>query len=366
MKARYARGCTGVCTLLFAGLILSCTRPAEESRRRTEGPFVPFVQGEQTGDQGKDKPVIGFSIATDTFIVERWNKDMKIFSSAVQELGAEVIVQLSAGGAREQISQINYMLNRNIDILVVVAHYTEELAGAVKLMQDRGVPVIAYDRLILGTPLDAYVSFDSREVGRLFGRACIAAVPRGKYLHVNGSLHDINSFQISSGLHDIIDPLVEAGDIELIREIWLDEWSFDEALEKVGAIFEESTDFDVISCGNDQIAGAVIQLLSERRLAGKVVVVGQDAELISCQHILEGLQLMTVYKPIGRLASRAAQVAMGIINHDPLPPDEYVDNQSGVPIPSYIETPIAVNRDNMEVVIKDGFHTWEDVYRNVK
>ncbi|MDR3130725.1 MAG: substrate-binding domain-containing protein [Treponema sp.] len=320
-----------------------------------------------TADKGPDKSevTIGFSVATDTFIVERWNKDIKVFSGEAQELGARTIVQLSAGGTLEQIAQINYMVNQNIDILVVIAHDTEELAGAVRQVREAGIYVIAYDRLIMGTPLDAYISFDNRMIGVLFGQALIQAVPKGKYLVVNGSLHDINSFEVSAGLHEVIDPAIAAGDIQLEQEIWLDEWSFDEALEKIGAIFEETTDFDAIACGNDAIAGAAIQLLAERRLAGEVMVVGQDAELISCQHILEGLQLMTVYKSIGKLAARAAKIAVALVNKTIVPQDTMTDNRSGVMIPSYIEMPVMVDKNNMDVIIKDGFHSYEDVYRNV-
>jgi D-xylose transport system substrate-binding protein len=308
---------------------------------------------------------IGFSVATDTFIIERWNKDVKVFSGAVQELGGDVIVQLSAGGTREQIAQINYMVNQNIDILVVIAHDTEMIAGVIKQIRDAGIPVIAYDRMIQGVPLDAYISFNSQEVGRQFGLALRGAVPRGKYLIVNGSLHDTNTFQISAGLHGIIDPLIAAGDLQIEREIWLEEWSYDEALEKLRGILEETTAFDAIACGNDAIAQAAIQLLSERRMAGKITIVGQDAELISCQHIVEGLQLMTVYKPIGRLASRAAALAMAIAEKRTIPHDALLDNGSGVQIPSYIEAPIAVFKDNMDEVIRDGFHSYEDIYRNV-
>jgi D-xylose transport system substrate-binding protein len=169
----------------------------------------------------------------------------------------------------------------------------------------------------------------------------------------------------------MIDPAIGRGELSLIREIWLEEWSFDEALEKIGEVFEETLDadpafrLDAISCGNDQIAGAAVQLLAERRLAGKVAVVGQDAELINCQYIMEGVQLMTAYKPIGRLGVRAARLALSIAGKKPLPPDLLLDNRSGVSIPSYIERPIAVYKENMEVVIKDGFHSYEDIYRTV-
>jgi D-xylose transport system substrate-binding protein len=347
------------CIIAAAFAVVSCSPRGEAS-----GPAAP-------ADAGKDKQrarsiTIGFSIATDTFIIERWNKDIKIFTGAARELGADVIVQLSAGGTKEQIAQINFLWDRRIDVLVVIAHDTDMNAGVVKQARDSGVPVIAYDRMIQGVPIDAYVSFDNKEVGRLLGRALAEAVPRGDYLVVNGSIRDNNSYEVNHGIHEILDPMIKRGDVRIAEEIWLEEWSFDEALEKIGAFLERSTDIDAISCGNDQIANAAIQLLSERRMAGRVAVVGQDADLINCQRVVEGTQLMTVYKPIGKLASRAARLAMAIVEKTAFPYDTLMDNKSGEAIASYIETPVAVYKRNMdETVVKDGFHSQEDVYRNV-
>jgi D-xylose transport system substrate-binding protein len=358
-------------------LLFSSCNPSPRSREEnsgtagTAGAGSRSLAGQDTdsfqtdGAKAPSRPVIGFSIATATFIIERWNKDLKVFSGAAQELGADVIPYLTAGGTREQVAQINYLVNRNIDLLVVIAHDTEAIAGAIKQVRDAGIPVIAYDRLISGTPVDAYISFDSREVGRAYGRALREAAPRGRYLVVNGSLHDFNSFEISGGLHEILDPHIASGDIILGKEIWLEEWSFDEALEKIDGIFSEDLRWDAIACGNDAIAGAAIQLLAERRKAGEVAIVGQDAELINCQRIVEGLQLMTVYKPIGKLGSRAARLALAIIRKENYPPDLMLENGSGVLIPSYIEKPVAVFKDNVDVVIRDGFHSREDVYRNI-
>jgi D-xylose transport system substrate-binding protein len=75
---------------------------------------------------------------------------------------------------------------------------------------------------------------------------------------------------------------------------------------------------------------------------------------------------MTVYKPIGKLAVRAAELAVSIVNKEQLLYDTLMDNGSNTMIPSYVEKPIAVYSRNMdETVIKDGFHSAEDVYRNV-
>jgi D-xylose transport system substrate-binding protein len=317
---------------------------------------------------GEKRPVkIGFSIATDTFIIERWNKDIKIFSLAAREAGAEVVVQLSAGGTKEQIAQIEFLLTQDIDVLVLIAHDTEMLSGVVKKARDVKIPVIAYDRLIMGVSIDAYISFNNREVGRLFGKALMKKVPRGKYLIVNGSVRDNNSYEVNAGLHEVIDPYVRENGIRVLEEIWLDEWSSDEARLKIGKVLEQTRDIDAISCANDQIAGAAIQLLSEYRLAGKVAVVGQDADIGACQKVVEGTQLMTVYKPILVLATRAAQLAVSIVKGEKLDPDFMVDNRSGMPIPFFMEEPVPVFPENMDsTVIRDGFHSLEDVYRNVR
>ncbi len=348
--------------LLVSVLSVSCDGKKDLARNKG-GVAGSEPSGSETPRTGV---TIGFSIATDTFIIERWNKDMKIFSGAARELGADVIIQLSAGGTKEQIAQINFLVNRQIDVLVVIAHDTEMLGPAIRQVKASGIPVVAYDRMVMGVPLDAYISFDNREVGRLFGRALAAAVPEGRYLVVNGSVHDNNSFMVHDGLFEVLDPLVQSGKIRVTHEIWLDEWSSDEALQKIGRVFEETTEFDAISCANDQIANAAIQLLSERRLAGKVAVGGQDADLITCQRVVEGTQLMTVYKPIAKLASRAAGLAIALAAKTAFPYDTLLDNGSGTMIPSYIEKPTALYKSNMdETIIKDGFHASEDVYRNI-
>ncbi|MDA3948930.1 MAG: substrate-binding domain-containing protein [Spirochaeta sp.] len=344
-----------VIMLLLVGFIVSC---AEESDNRDR----------PSGEMNADSPIrIGFSIATDTFIIERWNKDIKVFNSAATELGADVLLQMSAGGTQAQIEQIRYLLTQEIDVLVVLPHDTDMLAGVVRAANDRDIPVISYDRLIQGVPVRAFISFDNEEVGRLFGKALTEAVPEGRYLIVNGSIRDNNSYRVNSGLHEVIQPYVERGDIEIVEEIWLEAWSSDEARERIGEVLERTTDIDAISAGNDQIANAAIQLLSERRMAEEVAVVGQDADLLSTQRVVEGLQLMTVYKPIHKLATRAVELAVAIAEDEAPEPDRYTTNDSGVEIPFYVEEPQAVFSWNMDdTIIRDGFHSAEDVYRTIR
>ncbi len=321
----------------------------------------------QEAKKEEDRGVrIGFSAASDDFMLERWNRDIKIFTSEATDLGAEVILAKSPGDASSQIPLIQYLLDKDVDVLVVIPQDMELLAGVLKRAMDRGIPVLAYDRPIMGIPITGYVSFDNRQVGRLLADALLQKVPAGDYLIVNGSVRDNNSYELNRGMHEILDPFIEAGKIRVVKEIWLNLWSFDEAKARIGEVLATNQHIDAIFGANDQIADAAIRLLSERRLAGKVAVVGQDADLISCQHVVEGTQLMTVYKPLPLLARRAAEIAVDMAHGSIPTPDRHIDNKSGSSIPYYVETPIAVFKETMDAtVIKDGFHSHEDVYRNV-
>ena len=331
--------------LLLAALLFSCSK-----RAVVEGPVR-----------------IGFSAATETFLLERWDRDIQIFLSAARSWGAEVIMQKAEGDAQGQIPQIEYLIEQNVDVLVVIPHDMELLAGVLKKAEDRGIPVLAYDRPIMGIPISGYVSFDNREVGRLLSRALVSQVPQGNYLIINGSVRDNNSYEVNKGVYEVLQPYIDSGNIRVTHEIWLDEWSYDEALEKIGQVFRETQDIQAVSAANDQIADAAIRVLSERQIAGQVAVVGQDADLLSCQRVVEGTQLMTVYKPIPRLAQRAAVLAVAFAKGDKPEPNKTLDNGSGTMIPYYVETPIAVYKEQMDsTVIKDGFHSREDVYRTYK
>ena len=117
-------------------------------------------------------------------------------------------------------------------------------------------------------------------------------------------------------------------------------------------------------CGNDDVATSVIKALAVAQLAGEIPVVGQDADLPACQHIVQGTQLMTVYKPVGKLAEEAAKLSVELAKGETLDVDGVINDGTNQ-IPYVAVEPVAVTKDNMDQVIIDGgFHTREDVYLN--
>jgi len=304
-------------------------------------------------------------LSTEVFLQERWERDIQIFTSNAKKLGAQVVFAKSSKEGENQEAEIMHLLKQDIDVLLIIPRDKNNLAEVIKKVRARNIPVVAYDRLIMDTPIDGFVSFDNNFVGRAMGTALVNIAPKGKYIVINGSVHDQNSFHVNSGLKRILDPYIENRSIEIVNEVWLKEWSYDEAYGELSKILQEDSDVTAISCANDMIAQAAIKVLSERRLAGKVYVVGQDADLMACQSIINGTQLMTVYKPIQNLASRAAEIAFSLGNKTIPEPDLYINNNSGGYIPYFIEKPVPVYLENMEeTVIKDGFHSYKDIYNN--
>src|SRR5690606_1543307 len=146
----------------------------------------------------------------------------------------------------------------------------------------------------------------------------------------------------------------------------VDKWDANEAMKIMeNALTANNNDIDAVVASNDSTAGGAIQALAAQGLAGKVAISGQDADLAAVQRIAEGTQTMTVYKPIKVIATTAAEVAVKLGRGEEIEYDETMNN--GVMDVPYIKLePIMVDKENLiDTVIKDGFHSYDDVYKNV-
>jgi len=319
-------------------------------------------QGEPVEDASN--LTIGLSVADLT--LERWQHDRDIFVETAEEYGAEVIVQSADGDEAVQTSQVENMLTQGVDVLVIIAHNSDSIGAVAQEAADEGVIVIAYDRMINNAEIDAYISFDNIRVGEMQAEYIVEQVPEGRYFMMGGAPTDNNALMFREGQMNIIEPLVEAGDIEIVGDQWADDWSASAALEIMeNALTANSNDIDAVVASNDNTAGGAIQALAAVGLAGEVAISGQDADLSAVQRIVEGTQTMTVYKPIHLIASKAAELAVSLGTGEDTSFDDEINNGM-VDVPSVILDPIAVDASNViDTVIEDGFHSFEDVYRNV-
>jgi D-xylose transport system substrate-binding protein len=320
--------------------------------------------GGPAGGEGK-KIRIGFSM--DTLKEERWQRDRDLVVARAKELGAEVLVQAANGNDALQNSQAENLLTQGVDVLLVAPHNGKTAAIIVESAHKSGVPVIAYDRIINDSDLDLYISFDNVRVGELQADYIVKRAPTGNYVLIGGAPTDYNAVLFRKGQMNILQPLVDKGDIKIVSDQWAKDWQAVEALKIMeNALTRSGNKVDAVVASNDGVAGGAIQALGEQKLAGKVPVSGQDAELSACQRIVAGTQSMTVYKPIKILAHKAAEVAVLMARKQQVTDPTRPVNNGKKDIPSILLEPIQVDKDNMvATVIADGYQKLEDVYKDV-
>lgn len=314
---------------------------------------------------GQDKSVI-IGLSLGTLREERWATDRDLFIQRAKELGASVNVEEANSDADKQNTQIENLINQGVSVIVIVPQDGVKAAEAVEKAHKAGIKVIAYDRLIKNSDLDLYISFDNVKVGELEAKGVVSVVNKGNFAYIGGSPTDNNASLVKQGSMIVLEPLIKSGQIKLVVDKFSKDWKFDEAYKNIKPYLDSGGKLDAVVAANDGTAFGVIQALKEKGLAGDVPVSGQDAELAACQRIVEGTQTVTVYKPIKSLAYKAAELALDLAQGKMVNTNSATNNGK-IDVPSYLLEPVSVTKDNMmDTVIKDGFHSYEEVYRKAK
>jgi len=276
------------------------------------------------------------------------------------------------GDAGTQQTQAESDLTKGDCILIVGPHDSAAAAAIVTSAKKQQVPVIAYDRFIFSDDLNYYVSFDGVAVGKLQGQyvadhykdaAYGVSAGHNNIAFINGSPTDNNATLFAQGAHQILDPLITAGTLTKVYEQFTPNWDPPTGEKEMeAALTQTNNNIQLVLAANDGLGGAAVQALVAQKLGGKVLVTGQDATVPGLQNILEGTQAMTVYKPIVKEATAAAQVAAALRDGKAVSSlDGYSTTknpQGSASIPSVLETPEAVDKTNIaSTVLADGYVT---------
>ena len=304
-------------------------------------------------------PKIGFSI--DDLRVERWTRDRDYFTAAAEQMGAKVYVQSADASEQRQIAQIENLISRGVDVLVIVPYNATVLNNAISEAKKAKIKVVSYDRLILGADVDAYISFDNAAVGEMQARALVEQKPKGNYYLLGGAPTDNNAKILREGQLKVLQPLVDKGDIKIVGRQWVKDWSNAEALSIVeNALTANANKIDAIVASNDGTAGGAIQALASQKLAGKVLVSGQDADLAAVRRVIAGTQAMTVYKPLKQIATSAAKLSIQLVRNEKPAYTTQLDN-GFKKVDTLLLKPVLLNKANVDLVVKDGFYTQSQV-----
>jgi D-xylose transport system substrate-binding protein len=312
-----------------------------------------FAAGNASADA--QHPKIGFSI--DDLRVERWTRDRDYFIAAAEKLGAKVYVQSADASEQRQMAQIENLISRGVDVLVIVPYNATVLTNAINEAKKAKIKVLSYDRLILNADVDAYISFDNTTVGEMQAQAIAHLKPKGNYYLLGGAPTDNNAKMLREGQLKVLQPLVDKGDIKIVGKQWVKDWSAAEAMSIVeNALTANGNKIDAVVASNDGTAGGAIQALAAQKLAGKVPVSGQDADLAAVRRVIAGTQAMTVYKPLKLIATEAANLSVKLVRNEKPAYNARLDN-GFKKVDTVLLEPILLTKSNIEVLVKDGFYT---------
>jgi D-xylose transport system substrate-binding protein len=206
------------------------------------------------------------------------------------------------------------------------------------------------------------VSFDRVEIGRMQAEYLVSGAPKGNYVLIAGSPNDEGAKTLHDEQMKVLRPYIERGDIKVIADEYTKDWLPSEAyVHMLAAIDSAKGNIAAVLASNDGMAGGAIQALREHNLAGKVLVSGQDADLTAVISIAEGVQTMTVYKPITNEAAKAAEEAVHLAKGEKTDADAAIDNGK-MKVPAIMLKPVLVTKDNIKAtVVKDGFQKLKDI-----
>lgn len=308
----------------------------------------------------KHQITIGFSI--DTLAIERWQRDLDVFINKAKELGANVIVQNAGNNIDEQKRQLTYLLDRNVDVIVVLPKEADGINDAIQKIKSKNIPVISYDRLILGADIDLYVTINSEKVGNLMAQGLINRAKGTNWYLILGPEEDFNMTLIKKGVMDTISHTPYS----IGHSYYASGWNYDLAYQEMVRLISNEDIPDAIICGNDAVADSVLSALSTYYNGPHIPICGQDADIAACQSIINGKQDFTIYKPITKLAEIAAEIAVKMANGEKAEDiaNNITINNNVADIPVVWLEPTLVDKTNIdEVVIDSGFHTHAEVYR---
>jgi D-xylose transport system substrate-binding protein len=256
-------------------------------------------------------------------------------------------------------------------VLVLDAVDAGSAGAIVTKAKAQKVPVVSYDRLVTNADVDAYVSFDNEQVGRLQAQTLSAKLKSmgkasGPIVMINGDPADNNAHLFKKGATSVF----SADGVKIAKQYdtpgWLGSKAQNEMQQAITAIGNNG--FAAAYGANDDMAeGAIAAMKSAGINPSTRPTTGQDAALAGVQRILTGEQFMTVYKAVTPEAQDAAEIAVALAKGEK-PQLDQIKNQGeekvqGVDngkkkVPSLILKPVAATKDNIkDTIIKDKFWT---------
>lgn len=290
------------------------------------------------------------------FTDARYLKDRDFFSEKFKSLGGTVEIGNADNDAQKQEEQAKEMIKNGVQVLVVTSVNQNTAASIVRLAKSKGIPVIAYERLIRNAEVDYFITFDHYEVGKIQAQYAISKKPQGNYVIICGDKRDNNAELIMKGQTEV---LSKASGATIIYKSYIEDWSDENAYAETRKVLDLSNEkIDVVLSANDGMAGGVIKALAQVQPGYPVITTGLDADINACRRIMTGEQTMTVYKPFKLQGEMAAELAFKILKGEKIADAQATTDNGIMQVPSILLKPTGVDADNIKnTIIADGFYS---------
>ena len=344
-RSLWALASAGV--LAMSGLVAACGGSDDNSSDNGGG----------GGGGGGSKPKVAV-LLPDSKSSVRWETvDRPLLQKALEAGGVDATITNAEGDKSTQQQQAEQAITNGAKVILLVNLDSGSGAAIEANAKSQGVKAIDYDRLTLDTDAnDYYVSFDNEQVGKLQGQGlvdCLGDKKGARIAELNGSPTDNNATLFKNGYDSVLKPKYESGDFVKVDDQSVPDWDNQKALTIFEQILQKADNkVDGVLAANDGLGNAAISALKQRKLP-QIPVTGQDATLEGLQNIVNGDQCMTVYKQIENEANAAAELAIALAKGEKPTADTVPIDNGTHSVPSVLETPVAVTKDNISQVLRE-------------
>jgi putative multiple sugar transport system substrate-binding protein len=364
--------------LMLASLALAACggAPAAEEAPAAEAPAAeaPAAEAPAAADETK---IVGISMPTKTST--RWISDGESMVKVFEEMGYETDLQFADDDIPNQLAQIENMITKGADVLVIAAIDGSTLTDALAKAKEAGVLVVAYDRLLVNSEnVDFYATFDNFGVGVIMGSQIEegldlknAAGPFNIELF-GVSPDDTNAFYFYDGAMSVLQPYIDSGKLvvqsgqtgmDKVSTLRWDGIVAQARMENLLSAHYTDKRVDAVLSPYDGLSIGIISALKSVGYGTEgqpmPVVTGQDAEVASVKAMIAGEQTYTVFKDTRELAKQTAAMVDAALKGEEVPINDTKTYDNGVKIvPSYLLTPFSVDVTNYEkYLVESGYYT---------
>lgn len=367
----------GACMLLSSVACAASTTTAAS----TAAPASTAEPAPSTAAPTESGMRIGVAMPTQSS--QRWIQDGTNMKTKLEALGYTVDLQYAEDDVQAQVSQLENMISNGAKCLVVAAVDSSALVNVLASAKKNNIPVIAYDRLLMNTDaVSYYATFDNKGVGTAIGKYIEQkmglAEGKGPF-NIElfaGSDDDNNAHMLNDGAMEVLNPYVKSGKLVVVSgqtdfsKITILRWSQETAQKRMedllSANYGNGKNVDIVLSPFDGISYGIAAALEG---AGYKVgtkwplITGQDAEKMAVKNIISGKQSMTIFKDTRVLADKCATMVQAVLTGSkPEINDITTYNNGKLVVPSYLCTPVAVDKDNIQTALIDtGYYKDADL-----